>query len=29
MEIKGVLEHPEHPPGYALEVMFSYNSVYG
>ena len=29
MEIKGggVLEHSEHPPGYASEVMFSYNSV--
>ena len=29
MEIKGggALEHPEHPPGYAPEVMFSYNSV--
>ena len=30
MEIRGgVLEHPEHPSGYAPEVMFSYNSVYG
>ena len=29
IEIKGVLEHPEHPPGYAPEVMFSYNYVYG
>ena len=24
-----VLEHTEHPPRYALEVMFSYNYVYG
>ena len=21
MEIKGVLEHPEHPPGYAPDVQ--------
>ena len=29
MEIRGVLEHPEHPSGYAPEVMFLYNYVYG